>query len=198
MSTVPAPVPILEISCLDYRHIWPAKKLRNFSREGKKKSMWWLGIRTRSLGSMQQSTNHSATTVVDGSTFFFFQFHRPYLYNSNPSIRTNAWFTIWRKAIVLRCVEVANAKIFKISCFFHDKTQERNAEECKDRIQVCPYVATSVNVKATQRNASHCIILWTGLNSMLLTVTERAKQKVERSGPAPIVVQLEQTVNTVS
>ena len=27
---------------------------------------------------------------------------------------------------------------------------------------------------------------------------ERAKQKVERSGPAPIVAQLQQTVNTVS
>ena len=27
---------------------------------------------------------------------------------------------------------------------------------------------------------------------------ERAKQKVERSGPAPIVIELEQTINTVS
>ena len=27
---------------------------------------------------------------------------------------------------------------------------------------------------------------------------ERAKQKVERSGPAPIVVELEQTINTVT
>ena len=34
-----------------------------------------------------------------------------------------------------------NAKIFKSSQSFHDKTQERNAEERKDRIRVYPCVA---------------------------------------------------------
>ena len=58
-------------------------------------------------------------------------------------------------------------KIFKLSQFFHDKMQEHNAEEYKDRIWVYPCIATSINVKAMQRNASPYILLWTGLNKAL-------------------------------
>ena len=64
------------------------------------------------------------------------------------------------------CVALCRACEMQKYVIFHDWTQERNAKEHKDRIWVYPCVATSVKAKATQRNASPCVIYWTGSNTI--------------------------------
>ena len=41
---------------------------------------------------------------------------------------------------------------------FGDQMQERNTEECKDRILVFRCVAVSVNTSVTQRNKGLCVV----------------------------------------
>ena len=57
---------------------------------------------------------------------------------------------------MLRCV-VSNAKIFKFFVIIHDKMQERNTKERKDRIQVHPCVALRCDKRQSEGNATQAL-----------------------------------------
>ncbi len=65
--------------------------------------------------------------------------------------------TLGRFSKVLRCVNFAKRKHCIIK-YLNDLMQERNAEECKDRIQVCPSVELHFHKRRHEGNAMQCIV----------------------------------------
>ena len=75
-----------------------------------------------------------------------------------PFLISKGRFTKWRK--ILRCINSRNAQIYYLKSlgFLDDQTQERNAEEHKDRIRVYPSVVLRFYKRRREDDAMQRIV----------------------------------------